>query len=231
MPVDASRFLRGPEGTEVTVTVYRPSWRQNLVFTMERALITVHPVVTKDLGDGLYYIDVNEFSSTTGRDVTSVMDEVRSKGAEGIAVSYTHLDVYKRQWQNRSEYIVGFGTAGYWRFQTQTGTELSLIHILAKPANDFTDKVKAFVNYTPATKWVVSGDVYKEVEWNGIPKELDLTDADEIVVVYDEDDVPIAVKALVYKPGEIDLVYDYSKAVYVLSLIHIFTVMEGVIRL
>lgn len=86
MPVDASRFLRGPEGTEVTVTVYRPSWRQNLVFTMERALITVHPVVTKDLGDGLYYIDVNEFSSTTGRDVTSVMDEVRSKGAEGIVL-------------------------------------------------------------------------------------------------------------------------------------------------
>jgi len=33
--------------------------------------------------------------------------------------------------------------------------------------------------------------------------------------VYDEKDDPIAVKALVYTPGEIDYVYDYSKAIYV----------------
>ncbi|HHY69749.1 MAG TPA: S-layer homology domain-containing protein, partial [Firmicutes bacterium] len=86
---------------------------------------------------------------------------------------------------------------------------------LATTAKGFTNEVKAFVNYTPATKWVVSDGVYKQVEWNGIPGDLPLSAADEIVVVYDENDKPIAVKALVYTPGEIDLVYDYSKAVYV----------------
>ena len=73
--------------------------------------------------------------------------------------------------------------------------------------------MKPFVNYTPA-KWVVDS-VYQVVEWNGIPGDLPLSAADEIVVVYDENDKPIAVKALVYKPGEIDYVYDYSKAIYV----------------
>ena len=75
------------------------------------------------------------------------------------------------------------------------------------------EDLEAFVNYTK-TAWV-EGAEFEVVKYNGIPDELAIEDADEIVVVYDEDDVPIAVKALVYTPGEIDLVYDYSKAVYV----------------
>ena len=75
------------------------------------------------------------------------------------------------------------------------------------------EDLEAFVNYTK-TAWV-EGAEFEVVKYNGIPDELAIEDADEIVVVHDEDDVPIAVKALVYTPGEIDLVYDYSKAVYV----------------
>ncbi len=83
----------------------------------------------------------------------------------------------------------------------------------ATVAKDFTDNVKPFVNYTPATKWV--GEVYKKVEWNGIPKELDLTTADEIVVVYDEKDDPIAVKALIYTPATINSIHKDNMAIYV----------------
>jgi len=50
VPRDASELLRGKEGTTVVVTVNRPSQKENLVFTMTRAVITVYTLDMKDLG-------------------------------------------------------------------------------------------------------------------------------------------------------------------------------------
>ncbi len=75
------------------------------------------------------------------------------------------------------------------------------------------DSLEAFVNYTK-TAWVEGAD-FEVVEYNGIPDELAIEDADEIVVVYDEKDDPIAVKALIYTVDTIDGIHKDNMAIYV----------------
>ncbi|HOL12727.1 MAG TPA: PDZ domain-containing protein, partial [Bacillota bacterium] len=77
-PSDASELLRGKVGTTVVVTVNRPSLGQDLVFTLRRAVITLHTIDMKDLGDGLFYLDVDQFTSTTGKNLSVIMTALRA---------------------------------------------------------------------------------------------------------------------------------------------------------
>jgi len=85
-PSDASELLRGKVGTTVVVTVNRPSLGQDLVFTLRRAVITLHTIDMKDLGDGLFYLDVDQFTSTTGKNLSVIMTALRAAGAKGIVL-------------------------------------------------------------------------------------------------------------------------------------------------
>lgn len=86
VPRDASELLRGKEGTTVVVTVNRPSQKENLVFSMTRAVITVYTLDMKDLGEGLFYVDVDQFTSTTGKNLSAIMVGLRSVGAKGVVL-------------------------------------------------------------------------------------------------------------------------------------------------
>jgi len=85
-PSDASELLRGEVGTTVVVTVNRPSLGQDLVFTLTRAVITLYTIDMKDLGDGLFYVDVDQFISTTGKNLSAIMIALRAAGARGIVL-------------------------------------------------------------------------------------------------------------------------------------------------
>lgn len=81
---DASALLRGEPGTRVVVTVFRPRTGETLVMPIIRARISAHPVEMEDLGDGMYYIRISQFTSTTGKNFAVLMEHIRRQGGKGL---------------------------------------------------------------------------------------------------------------------------------------------------
>jgi len=81
---DTSALLRGEPGTRVVVTVFRPRTGETLVMPIIRARISAHPVEMEDLGDGMYYIRISQFTSTTGKNFAVLMEHIRRQGGKGL---------------------------------------------------------------------------------------------------------------------------------------------------
>ncbi len=80
----ASNLLRGEAGTRVGVTVFRPRTGEKLNLTMMRSRIFAHALEMEDLGDDMFYICISQFTSTTSRDFSLLMELLRRKGVKGI---------------------------------------------------------------------------------------------------------------------------------------------------
>lgn len=73
--------LRGPKGTKVKVTVYRPSQKRNLDFVIIRDEISLFSVdASLLLDEQTGYIKINRFSSGTHSEFVKALKELRSKG-------------------------------------------------------------------------------------------------------------------------------------------------------
>jgi len=82
--VDAAKLLRGPEGTEVTVDIKRPSTGETLSLKMVRSIIKPPTLDLQDLGDGIYYIEISRFTSDTRRDFQTIINYLRMKNIKGL---------------------------------------------------------------------------------------------------------------------------------------------------
>lgn len=72
--------IRGPAGTEVTITVHREGVENLLDFTLVREKITVGNIRFADyIGDGIGYIQLTRFSKNAGREVADAIREMQSK--------------------------------------------------------------------------------------------------------------------------------------------------------
>jgi carboxyl-terminal processing protease len=82
---EVQRSLKGPEGTEVTVTVRRPGRSERLDFTIERDEI---PLTTVDaaymVDDSTGYIKINRFARTTYREFAEGLAKLKGRGMERL---------------------------------------------------------------------------------------------------------------------------------------------------
>lgn len=62
---EAVKLIRGPKGTKVTFTVVRAGARNTLDITVVRDVINVPVIVTKDLGGGIFKIDLYSFTENS----------------------------------------------------------------------------------------------------------------------------------------------------------------------
>lgn len=83
---EAAALLRGPEGTSVSVTIYRPSTGQLLEMNLTRRRIQIPTLDFKDLGDGLKYVAINQFTSETGRNFPAVIKTAKMFGMKGLVL-------------------------------------------------------------------------------------------------------------------------------------------------
>ncbi|CAN5620455.1 S41 family peptidase [soil metagenome] len=85
MPIDAIiALIRGPEGTRVDITVYRPSGDEEIIFELERREIEVSAVTWEMLDNNIALLKLTQFSDRAGEDLTRALDEAKQDGAEGI---------------------------------------------------------------------------------------------------------------------------------------------------
>lgn len=85
--VDISQVVvkvKGEEGSEVTIGIYRPSAGKTMEFTMERRTIVMqnvkHRMLTKDIG----YVYIKGFVNGVETDFAAAMDDLQEQGAKNI---------------------------------------------------------------------------------------------------------------------------------------------------
>ncbi|PSR00164.1 MAG: S41 family peptidase [Bacteroidetes bacterium QS_9_68_14] len=82
---EVQRSLKGPEGTEVGVTVRRPGTPRLLEFTLEREEIPLETVDTAYMvNDSTGYIKVNRFARTTYREFSEGLTKLKGRGMERL---------------------------------------------------------------------------------------------------------------------------------------------------
>ncbi|HEX9744026.1 MAG TPA: S41 family peptidase [bacterium] len=82
---DAVALIKGPEGTQVEITVWRSSTQEELSFDITRRKVEV-PTVSdvQMLDDRIGYIKLNSFNNLTAQDVMAAVAELNTDGMEGL---------------------------------------------------------------------------------------------------------------------------------------------------
>lgn len=86
---DAVKLVRGAEGTTVTLTVVRTEngATKTLKLSLKRAKVTVKVVHTKDLGDGIAYVKLDNFMSKNGvAEFGVALQKAVKGGSKGIVI-------------------------------------------------------------------------------------------------------------------------------------------------
>jgi C-terminal peptidase (prc) len=83
---EVSKRLRGPKGTRVKITVYRPAINDTLVFLIVRDRITLKAVPFYDIVDGVGYIKLNSFQEDAGERVKEALIDLNRRGAKKIVL-------------------------------------------------------------------------------------------------------------------------------------------------
>ena len=78
-PYDAVKILRGQQGTEVTITVYREGWEYPKDFTLLRSEIPMESVKSMELKPGIGYLRVTSFQRSTTSELKRHLKELQQK--------------------------------------------------------------------------------------------------------------------------------------------------------
>ena len=82
---DVIKLVRGPKGTAVTVTMYRPSTKKLVTFKLTREDIK-YPNLKTELKGDVGYIAMYEFNSTSAKDVEAAIKKLKKQGAKGFVL-------------------------------------------------------------------------------------------------------------------------------------------------
>ena len=78
--------VRGPKGTQVTLTVARDGESSPLQFVITRGEITIASVEGKMLDNGIAYVDINTFGEKTTQDLHNTLDTLLKQNPKGIII-------------------------------------------------------------------------------------------------------------------------------------------------
>ena len=79
-------WIKGEEGTTVTIEVYRPSEDQYITFEVERRTIEVPMVEYRMLDDNIGYVSIYEFEETTSEQFNEAVDDLTEQGMQGLII-------------------------------------------------------------------------------------------------------------------------------------------------
>lgn len=77
--MEAVKLLRGPKGTDVSISVYRDGWKELKDFTITRDIISLHSVKGMFLEPGFAYIRITNFQGQTTKDVKELLQKLEKK--------------------------------------------------------------------------------------------------------------------------------------------------------
>lgn len=84
LSIVVSDYIKGEEGTEVTVTVYRETAEEYLDLTMERAMVQNPTVEYEMLENKIGYISLSAFEEVSSEQFINAVDALEAEGMEGM---------------------------------------------------------------------------------------------------------------------------------------------------
>jgi carboxyl-terminal processing protease len=84
--MDAISRIRGPKGTQVTLTVVRAGAPVPVELTITRDSISVKSVTTRQLDNGLVYIQLSEFTGTASKEMDDALKTALASNPKGIVL-------------------------------------------------------------------------------------------------------------------------------------------------
>ena len=82
---DAVAQMRGPKGTSIQLTIFRPGRTEPLEVNVTRGVIELEPVTHEVQAGNIGVITVNEFSADVGADVYNAWTEIKKKSGGRVA--------------------------------------------------------------------------------------------------------------------------------------------------
>jgi carboxyl-terminal processing protease len=79
---DAIQRMRGKEGSTVRVSVIREGAAEPMEFTLKRTRVELHSVRSELPEKGFGYVQISQFSETTGEDLRSALQNLRKRNGE-----------------------------------------------------------------------------------------------------------------------------------------------------
>jgi len=85
---DAVKKLRGPKGSEVTISIHRDDWKDIEEFTLVRDVIPIHSIRSKILEPGYGYARITNFQRNTAKDLEDGIEELvkENAGLKGLVL-------------------------------------------------------------------------------------------------------------------------------------------------
>ncbi len=83
---ELTNLVKGKEGTEVKLTVFRPSHNKELELTLKRAKITNADIRTRTLISGIPYIRVTSFDEGVSKNFEAAISKAEQQGAKKVVI-------------------------------------------------------------------------------------------------------------------------------------------------
>ncbi|MGE4283302.1 MAG: S41 family peptidase [Clostridia bacterium] len=83
---EAVNMMKGPENTEVILTIIRNSLSDPREITIKRDIITIQTVKHKIIADDIGYIRITMFDEKTSKDFGEALDDLYSKNIKGLII-------------------------------------------------------------------------------------------------------------------------------------------------
>lgn len=84
--VDAVKKLRGPEGTPVTIAIFRPGFTEPKDFTLNRAVIQIKSVRWTKLQDDVGYVKLRSFHKTTEEELEEALRDLGEQRIKSLVL-------------------------------------------------------------------------------------------------------------------------------------------------
>ncbi|MBI5378683.1 MAG: S41 family peptidase [Nitrospirae bacterium] len=83
---EAVEKMRGPKGTQVTITLFREGWSEPKDVTITREIIKIQSVKSKMLEEGIGYLRITQFQEQTGEDVHKALKTLEGQKIHSLII-------------------------------------------------------------------------------------------------------------------------------------------------
>jgi carboxyl-terminal processing protease len=83
---EAVDLIRGPKGSEVTLSMYREEWQETRDIKLTRDVINVPSIKIKIRDDGIAYVQLYQFTEKAGDDFRAAAVDIINSGVKGIVL-------------------------------------------------------------------------------------------------------------------------------------------------
>jgi carboxyl-terminal processing protease len=84
--IDAVKKLRGPEGTAVTISIFRKGFTEPKDFTLTRAVIQIKSVRWKKLPDDIGYVKLRSFQKSTSDELEAALHDLEEQNIRALVL-------------------------------------------------------------------------------------------------------------------------------------------------